>query len=320
MAVPLTVGALPPPQPLPTSGYSAGSYPTSPYAGTPTYSGPTFGSWGSAFPQTGGDVVPATDPYTTQTGGGQVNTATGPIGPSGGVDWTSMIGGSYEVAQAEAMMAAQMARARDAFTGDIRSAFVNLGYTGDQGALGNLSQYLDQDTIQNAINNKYSLYNQITNAATKSNATNNATLAGRGILESGQTAKSASDVLHVSEQNRYDALRSFLQQGSTGLTHLGDVEAGLAQAVMQARFAAAQRLASMYPMGQPGTGGSTGGGGTTTPDWASVEPYGSYQGGWMVPGGYSESGEPYPYYVAPGSGLGGLGGDWSNTGLPPFHV
>lgn len=240
-------------------------------AGYGTYT-PTYGT--GEFPHgggTGGEVTPAPDPYTTTIIG--TPTGTGQIGGGGNVDWASLIGGSYEVAQAEAMMAQQMARARDAFTGDLRSAFINLGYTGDQSQLGNLSSYLDQGTIQQAINNKYSIYNQIKENSARANAVNNATLAARGILSSGQTSKSATDVLRASEQSRYDALRSFLQQGSQGLMHIGDIESQMAQGLMQARFAAAQRLAAMYPMGGgPQPTAPAGGGGAVSAAPSYVPP------------------------------------------------
>lgn len=286
------------PQP-PRYDIYGGTYPHAPYAAS------TDILLGKPDPNTGVDPnVNVYDPYAPVTGAGAGGT-TGQIGGSGGVDWQSMIGGSYEVAQAEAMMAAQMARARDAFTGDLRQAFIDLGYTGDQSKLGNLSQYLDKDTIQAAVNNKYSSYNQIAEAQARADATNNAQLAARGILSSGQTSKSASDVLQAAEQNRYNSLRSFLQAGSQGLTHIGDVESQLAQGVMNARFAAAQRLAGMY--------GSGLGGGAP----AAVDPYAA-QGGagnydysqapldaldWMLPSDYS--GPP-----TTGTGPYGWGGEW----------
>src|SRR5262245_52134459 len=81
---------------------------TSPYAKTPD----VYGT--GQFPHGGGPgagvELPETTPVvpTVVTG----TYGTGDIGDQSNVDWTSMIGGSYEVAQAEAMMAQQMARAR----------------------------------------------------------------------------------------------------------------------------------------------------------------------------------------------------------------
>jgi hypothetical protein len=301
MAVQLTVGGLPPVMPQPGAPVVSSPYQTSTQDWQQRYQTP---GWSPGAVGVGGGVSdPQLPGYQGTTP--QVSVPSPQIGPNMGTDWTGMIGGSWEVAQAEAFMAEQMARARDSFTGDLRSAFINLGYTGDQSQLGNLSQYLDQSTIQNAISNKYSLYQQIADSAAKSNATNDAQLAARGILQSGQTAKSASDVAKVSEQSRYDALRNFLTSGSTGLTHLGDMEAQLAQGVANARFAAAQRLAAMYPYG---TGG--GGGGSQIPVQEPVQTWYNgmpYQGGWIVSAGNASQDNPSgdPYYVAPSSGTGG---------------
>jgi hypothetical protein len=184
-----------------------------------------------------------------------------------------MIGGSYEVAQAEAMMAAEKARARANLQNSLRMNLIDLGI-GDKSQLGDLSQYIDKDTLKQAIANKYSTYAQVADQQARANATNAAQLASRGILSSGQTTKSTQDVVNQGEQARYSGLRDFLRSGQTGLEHMGDVESQMAQGVMQARFAAAQRLANQYAM----AGADPGGGGSAPPPSAPAAsvPYSPY--------------------------------------------
>ena len=157
-----------------------------------------------------------------------------------------MINGDWEVADAEAMMASQMARARGDFTAGMRRGLVDLGL-GDVSKLGSLGQYIDADTIKNAVANKYSQTAQIAQKEQRGRAVNNAALAARGMLRSGQTTKSQQDVSNEAESLRYGALRDYLSGAETGLMGLGDREAQLAQGVAQARYSAAARLANLYP-------------------------------------------------------------------------
>jgi hypothetical protein len=158
------------------------------------------------------------------------------------VDWTGLIGSSWEVAQAQAFMAEQVARARSSMKAALRQNFIDLGVP-DVSQLGNLGKYINKDTIQAAINNKYSVYGQVKLQEAQANTRNAAALAARGMLESGQSSVSAQDVINQAEQARYMGLREFLRAGAQGLEHVGDVEAQMAQGVMQAQFAAAQRIA-----------------------------------------------------------------------------
>ena len=161
-------------------------------------------------------------------------------GGGGGGD--SMISGDWEVQQAEAAMAEQMARARGDFQSGLRTALIDLGI-GDTAQLGSLGQYIDKATIQKAVENRYSQTAQIGQQAERSRAMNNAALAARGILSSGQTTKSQQDVSGQAEQSRYSALRDFLGEGAAGLRGLGDLEFQMAQGVAAARSAAAYRAA-----------------------------------------------------------------------------
>lgn len=236
-----------------------------------------FGTGPPGVPPPGAGGGSYTYPVMGPNGATSYNPSTGWAGAAGtppalgSPDWQSLIGGSYEVAGAQALMASQMARARANLQAQIRQGFIDLGAPAGTD-LGGLGSYIDKDTMQAAINNKYSTYSQIGQQERRSNATNNAQLAARGILSSGQTTKSLQDVTNAAEQNRYGALRQFLAAGQQGLMGLGDLEAQQAQALMQAQFAAAQRLAQQYPYyGSAGTPGSPylGGGpyaGTPTSD------------------------------------------------------
>ena len=71
------------------------------------------------------------------------------------------IPGDWEVQDAEAAFAAQMAKLRNAFTGDIRSALINLGLPENAEIGQQFGGYIDQDTIAKAVQNKYSTAAQI---------------------------------------------------------------------------------------------------------------------------------------------------------------
>jgi hypothetical protein len=157
-----------------------------------------------------------------------------------------LIGGDWEVQQAETDMASQMARKRGDFQAGLRQAFVDLGAS-DTSKLGNLGKYIDAETIQKAIENKYSQTATIGKQAERSRALNNASLAARGMLSSGQTTKEQGDVSAAAESGRFQALREFLGQGAGGLSSLADLESDLARNIAMARGAAAGRAAETYP-------------------------------------------------------------------------
>jgi hypothetical protein len=159
-------------------------------------------------------------------------------------DYGAMIGGDWEVQDAEAAMGAQMARARGDFQAGLRSQLIDLGLS-DTSKLGSLGQYIDADTIKAAVENKYSATAQIGQQAERGRAQNNAALAARGLLSSGQTTKSEQDVSAAAESGRYSALRSFLEGGASGLSGLADLEYNMARGVAQARQAAAMRAAEL---------------------------------------------------------------------------
>jgi len=188
-------------------------------------------------------------------------------GGGGGADYGSMISGDWEVQDAEAAMGAQMARARGDFQAGLRSQLIDLGLS-DTSKLGSLGQYIDAATIKAAVANKYSATAQNAQAAERAGAQNNAALAARGILSSGQTTKSAQDVTAGQESSNYSALRGFLEGGAQGLGSLGDLEYNLARGVAQARQAAAMRAADLYP-GLQG-GGEAGANGTLFAPGAGV--------------------------------------------------
>jgi hypothetical protein len=274
----LTVGKYQPTkQPIPQAYGS-----TAPYAVTPPP--PAYGGgvpdlswmtkkpygWSPSATYAGTEQPLAPPPSTTITAPSTEGTA---FGGSPSADWSSMIGGSWEVAQAEALMAQQMEQARNAFQGDLRSAFIDMGYQGDTSKLGDFSKYIDKDTIQKAIDNKYSQYAQVEQQRSHADAINQALLASRGGTTSGLATTTATDLAGQVEQARYEGLRGFLQQGRAGLGNLTSLQGQLSQGVMQARFAAAQRLAQMYAASaQPTYGGGGGGGGEGPPPYQ----YGSY--------------------------------------------
>jgi hypothetical protein len=172
-------------------------------------------------------------------------------GAGGGApDYGALIGGDYEVQAAESAMAARMARARGDYTADIRQAFIDLGLS-DTSKVGEYGKAIDAETMKAAANNKYSMTAQIAQAAEKGRATNNAALAARGILSSGQTTKSQTDVTAAAEKGRYEALRDFLSGALQGKRSLADLNDQLAQNVAMARAAAAQRAAEMAWYNRP---------------------------------------------------------------------
>lgn len=163
-------------------------------------------------------------------------------------DYGSLISGDWEVQDAEAAMAAQMARARGDFQAGLRSQLIDLGIS-DTSKLGSLGKYIDADTIKAAVANKYSQTAQIAQQESRANAQSRAALAARGLLSSGQTTKEATDITASAESGRYAGLRSFLEGGASGLSGLADMEYGLARGVAQARAAAAARAAEQYQLG-----------------------------------------------------------------------
>lgn len=279
------------------SPYGAGGpqhLPQSPYGPHPQPgTGPYQGTIGATAPGTNLPTIQLPPPGT----------------PAYTPDYSSMIGSSWEVGAAEAAMASQMAAARQQFQSQLRSSFVDLGYQGDQSQLGDMSKYIDKDTIQKAIDNKYSAYAQIKQQEGQANAANNALLASSGMGVSGAATETTQNTINQAEQSRYDSLRNFLSGGQQGLAGLGSLQAQLSSAVLQARFAAAQRLAAMYP---------------PTPEVpAAPMDWQSYPGGtWSMPGGGyitqsgipGDQGQPQPWYVgggSPGGGGSATGGDLS---------
>jgi hypothetical protein len=162
-----------------------------------------------------------------------------------------MIGGDWEVQDAEAAMAARMASLRGDFTSGIRQALIDLGVT-DTSKLGGFGQYIDAETISKAAQNKYSQSAQVAAAEKRQQRQSRAALAARGILSSGQTTKSEGDIAATAETARYNALRDFLQQGQSGLRGIADEEYALSRGVAQARQAAAMRAAETYWGGMGG--------------------------------------------------------------------
>lgn len=256
MAIPLTIaGRAPAPPRYGAPGPQYGGqfmYPAAQGAPKPP-GGP--GSWyGGAFqhPSIPSGYTTASDQQGAT--GGVAPTIQGPLiqaaVPAFTPDYSSMIGGSFEVAGAESAMAAQMAAARAQFQAQLRSNFIDLGYAGDTGKgsqFGDFSKYIDKETIQKAIDNKYSAYSTIRQQEDKANAYNNAMLASQGLSLGGTTTATATDTINQAEQARYEGLRSFLSGGQQGLSNLTNLKLQLAQGVAQARAAAAARLAAMYP-------------------------------------------------------------------------
>ena len=274
---------------------------------------------GAPGPQYGGQFMypnmgtsgnrPAADQQGPQAA--PIPTITLPTGTAGTPaytpDYASMIGGSWEVDAAESAMASQMAAARAAFQKQLRASFIDLGYQGDlkEGGLGDFSKYIDKDTIQKAIDNKYSAYAQVQKQKEQNQAMMEAQMAARGGTTSGTMTAGETDLSSQVEQAKYEGLRNFLSGGEAGLSNLTMMKNQLAAGVAQARAAAASRLAAMYPP-TPAVP-------ATEPNWGDF--WGSYQGGtWALPGtgGYivpsgipGAGGSPQPWYVGPGSGVPG---------------
>lgn len=198
--------------------------------------------------------------------------AANPFG-GGGPDYAALIGGDYGVQQAETDMAARMGRARGDFQSQLRQMLVDLGVS-DKSKLGGLGQYIDQDTLNAAAANKYSQTAQIGQQEAAANAQNQANLAARGILTSGQMTTNLENVTAQAEQGRYSALRDFLSGGAQGLTQLADLQDQLAQGVAQARAAAADRAAQEYYWQSMMGGGGAGAGGAGGAGW--LAPTGNY--------------------------------------------
>jgi len=258
----------------------------------------------------GGQFMPMSDQAGRQVQPGEVPTIQLPQGTAGTPaytpDYSSMIGGSWEVEAAESAMAQQMAAARAQFQQQLRQNFIDLGYAGDmtkENGLGDFSKYIDKDTIQKAIDNKYSAYATIKQQEEKSNAYNNAILASQGLGLGGTTTATSQETVNQAEQARYEGLRNFLSGGQQGLSGLTNLKFQLAQGVAQARMAAAQRLAAMYPP-TPAVP-------ATQPNWDDF--WGSYQGGtWAMPGSGNgwivnagTQADPAAWWVGPNSGVPG---------------
>lgn len=226
--------------------------PTSPPGGG---TGSPLNNYPGAFP--GG--APAWNPYQS-AGVAAPAPRGGGIDVGGGSFWPGMIGGDYEVQDAEAAMASRMGRARGDFQSQLRQMLVDLGVT-DKSKLGNLGQYIDQDTIANAAANKYSTMATVAQQEQQANADNAAALAARGILTSGAFTNAAEQTTASAEKARYQGLRDFLSSGASGLTQIADLQDQLSQGVAQARYAAAQRAAEQYYWQQMLQQGQYGGGG-----------------------------------------------------------
>lgn len=178
-------------------------------------------------------------------------------GPGMNTDWSGLIGGDWEVQGAQAEADARMGRARGDFQSQLRQMLIDLGVT-DKSKLGNLGQYIDANTIAQAAANKYSKTAQIAQQETQANAQNQAALAARGILTSGQMTTDLENVTAQAESARYQGLRDFLSGGAQGLSSLADLQDQLDQGIAQARANAAQRAAEQYYWNQQMMGGGYG--------------------------------------------------------------
>jgi len=309
MAVPLTVGRYNPymqPSYARMAGQSGGQFMQGFKAGPPISGG--TGTWMSPKPGGGYQYTSPTDQQGAT--GGVIPTIQLPQGTAAQAaytpDYSSMISGSWEVGAAESAMAEQMAAARAQFQAQLRQNFIDLGYSGDltkENGLGDFSKYIDKDTIQKAIDNKYSAYATIKQQEAKTNAANDALLASSGLSLGGTTTATATDTINQAEQARYEGLRNFLSGGQQGLSGLANLKAQLAAGVAQARAAAASRLAAMYPP-TPAVP-------ATSPNWDDF--WGSYQGGtWAMPGqgngwivNAGTQADPAAWWVGPNSGVPG---------------
>jgi len=208
--------------------------------------------------------------------------------------YRDMIGGDWDVQGAESAMNAGMGAARGNFTAQIRQALIDLGVS-DTSKLGSLGQYIDQDTISKAAQNKYSQMAQTSQAETAKRAQSEARLAAQGMLSSGQLTTETERTLAEGESARYGYLRDFLGAGQQGLANLADMNNQYASQLAQARFAAAARAADLYnqslmwdyenqqgqyaqPQWGPDViqGQSPFGGGPKQPLYQAMGPYGPY--------------------------------------------
>jgi hypothetical protein len=221
------------PKPLPPMG---GVVNGGPYIGT-------YPAGGLVDPNTGTGGTFTAPPVTPPGTKPKVQNPYGADRP----DLSKLISGDWEVQDAETAMASRMSALRDSFQANVRRALIDLG-VGDTSKLGKFGSYVDSDTIQQAIANKYSANAQIQQSQERASNQMQAALAGRGMLASGQLTKSSGDIAADAEKSRYDALQSFLGSGEEGLRGLGDAEYDLGQGVAKARAAAAQR-ASAYDLG-----------------------------------------------------------------------
>jgi hypothetical protein len=130
-------------------------------------------------------------------------------------------------------------------TSRIRQALVDLGLTDVSQVNEGARQYIDEPTLAAAKANKYSLFQQVADAAAKATAQSRAELAARGMLGSGQLTKSAQDIIKQGEEKRYAGTRTF--SGTVGelLAAYAQRQREWAQKIAEARFQEAQYHAAM---------------------------------------------------------------------------
>lgn len=213
---------------------------------------PTGGGYPAGATPWGAAPLPPAPPHY---GGNPVYGPGAPGGPGpaqpgyginvGGQNWANLIGGDYGVQEMESLMNSQMGRAQGDFQTQLRQNLIDLGVT-DPKQLGTFGKYIDANTIQQAAANKYSQMARVQQMETANQNQMQASLAARGLLGSGQLAKSTEDILAQGESGRYDALRQFLQGGAQGLTQLADMNNQYAMQLAQARADAAARAAQTY--------------------------------------------------------------------------
>jgi len=202
-------------------------------------------------PGTGIKVIPAPGPeWTGQAGPGLTGN---PLGAR--PDVKALIEADPEVlGQIAARFAAlnpdealgPLGRSQVSFNAALRRAAINLGLGQrgmDTSVAGKFGSRIDADTLQQAINNKFSQNTQIQNQQDRAMSQAAANLAGRGLLSSGQASKTSGDINAQAEQNRYDALQAFLGVGEQGLSDLASQETEFDKAIAQARGGASGRAA-----------------------------------------------------------------------------
>ena len=216
-------------------------------------------------------------------GGGLPGGGVGPYNPNININpYAGLIGGDYGVQGMESLMNAQMGTARGNFQSQLRQSLIDLGVV-DPSSLGNLGQYIDANTIQQAAANKYSQTAQLQQQQTIQDAQSQAQLAARGLLSSGQLTTDQEASIREAEQGRYTALRSFLAGGAQGLGSLAQMNDQLAMQLAQARADAAMRAAQTYGWLDPSQWGAYGrtdtgpmygggGGGYTSQGWPGYQP------------------------------------------------